>query len=194
MVGAGGIFTGTNPSYTTQELEHHLKVSRAKFVVSEPELLEPIAKAAAKMDIAQSQILIFDVHNQPMPKGYQSWRTLLEHGEEDWIRFDNEKLAKSTTITRLFSSGTTGLPKAVDHSHTNLIAQHTLVFEKYAKPFEVSARMVQSAPDLADMDPRNDICTHYLCSTPRQFQCFTFRPFGRVELHTLCDDTTSRGI
>ena len=90
-----------------------------------------------KTGLSRSNILVFDPLGQAVPEGYRSWRSLLNHGEEDWIRFDDEKLAKSTTITRLFSSGTTGLPKAVDHSHTNMIAQHTLVFEKYAKPFEV---------------------------------------------------------
>lgn len=138
IIGAGGIFTGTNPSYTPQELVHHIKVSRTKFFVCEPELLGPIADAAATTNIPPSHILIFDVHGQQVPEGYESWKALFNHGEEDWIRFDDEKIAKSTTITRLFSSGTTGLPKAVDHTHANLIAQHTLVFEKYAKPFEVS--------------------------------------------------------
>lgn len=143
VVGVGGIFTGTNPSYTHQELVHHVKVARVKYFISEPELLGPIEKAAAATGTPRSNILIFDVHGQKITEGYQSWTTLLAHGEEDWIRFDDEKRAKNTTATRLFSSGTTGLPKAVDHSHTNLIAQHTLVFEKYAKPFEVSFREIQ---------------------------------------------------
>lgn len=140
IVGIGGIFTGTNPSYTRQELIHHVKVSRARYFISEPELLGPIEDAAAATGIPRSNILVFDVHGQKVPRGYHSWTTLLSHGEEDWIRFDDEKRAKNTTVTRLFSSGTTGLPKAVDHSHTNLIAQHILVFEKYAKPFEVSSK------------------------------------------------------
>lgn len=137
IVGAGGIFTGTNPSYTPHELTHHIKVSRTKFFIAEPELLGPLEEAAKTTNRSKSNILIFDVHGQQVPEGYKSWKTLFDHGEEDWIRFDDEQLAKNTTITRLFSSGTTGLPKAVDHTHFNHIAQHMLVWEKYAKPFEV---------------------------------------------------------
>lgn len=143
IVGAGCIFTGTNPSYTLHELTHHIKVSRTKFLIVEPEteMLNRVADAADACGIPRSNILAFDVHNQKIPPGYKSWRVLLTHGEEDWVRFDDQNVSRNTTATRLFSSGTTGLPKAVDHSHYNLVAHHTMVFEHYPKPHEVSSRL-----------------------------------------------------
>lgn len=54
------------------------------------------------------------------------------------MRFDDEKTSRNTTAARLFSSGTTGLPKAAVISHYNLIAQHTLVQEVDNKPWDVS--------------------------------------------------------
>lgn len=59
------------------------------------------------------------------------------HGETNWVRFDDEKLAKETPAALFHSSGTTGLPKSAIISHRNLIAQHTLVFELVEKPYEV---------------------------------------------------------
>ena len=128
IIAAGGIFAGTNPSYTSFEIAHHVRTSGTKFVITEPEMLEPVLAATKECNIVESNILILDVLGQAVPERFCSWETLLDHGEEDWVRFNNLKTAKTTEAARLFSSGTTGLPKAAIISHHNLIAQHTLVF------------------------------------------------------------------
>ena len=93
--------------------------------------------AAKECAIPQSNIWIFDVLGNPLPSGYKSWNELLTHGENDWVRFDDEETCKNTTAARLFSSGTTGLPKAAVLSHYNFIAQHTLVHEIAPTPWRV---------------------------------------------------------
>jgi acyl-CoA synthetase (AMP-forming)/AMP-acid ligase II len=138
IVAIGGIFTGVNPSYTPFELVHHLRTSKAKFIIAEPELLDTIKPAARECKIADSNIRIFDVHGQSIPQGYQSWSELLNHGEDDWVRFNNKELSSSTPAALLFSSGTTGLPKAAVVSHYNLVAQHTLAVEPQPPLYEVS--------------------------------------------------------
>ncbi|OJJ55470.1 hypothetical protein ASPSYDRAFT_48673 [Aspergillus sydowii CBS 593.65] len=45
IVGAGGVYTGTNPAYTTVELTHHFKASQTRFMIAEPELLGPLSAA-----------------------------------------------------------------------------------------------------------------------------------------------------
>jgi acyl-CoA synthetase (AMP-forming)/AMP-acid ligase II len=137
IIAAGGVFAGTNPSYTQFELSHNIKTSKTKFLITEPEMLEPIIAAAKECNIPTSNIWIFDVHGQEIPKGFRSWTTLLQHGEQDWVRFNDLETAKNTTAARLFSSGTTGLPKAAELSHHNLVAQHTLVFEARVRPYNV---------------------------------------------------------
>lgn len=136
IIAAGGIFAGTNPSYTQFELIHHIKTTKTNFLITEPELLKPVLAAAKECSIPESKIWIFDVLGQTLPEGFKSWRDLLNYGEEDWIRFDDEKTCKETTAARLFSSGTTGLPKAAMISHHNLISQHTLVYEYKPKGWE----------------------------------------------------------
>jgi len=93
--------------------------------------------AIKETNIPPGNVWIFDVLGQQLSLGMPSWKELLTHGEEDWLRFDDLKTAQETTAARLFSSGTTGLPKAVVISHYNLVAENELVFEISAKPYRV---------------------------------------------------------
>ena len=94
--------------------------------------------AAKKCEIPESHLWIFDVHGQSVPPELKSWTELLSQGESDWIKFNDEEISKRTPAALLFSSGTTGLPKAAVVSHYNLVAQHTLAIEPQRVPFEVS--------------------------------------------------------
>ncbi|KAJ5296199.1 AMP-dependent synthetase/ligase [Penicillium antarcticum] len=138
IIGAGGIFTGSNPSYTPHELAHHIKASQSKFLISEPEILDSLLRAAKLTTIPGENISVFDNRGQSIPNGMRSWRKLLEFGEEDWVRFNALKTTQETTAARLFSSGTTGLPKAVTITHHNLIAQHELVLGANPRPYAIS--------------------------------------------------------
>ncbi|KAJ8069907.1 hypothetical protein OCU04_000316 [Sclerotinia nivalis] len=100
-------------------------------------MLINILTSAKECDIQTSNIWIFDVLGQAIPNGFKSFQELMNHGEEDWVRFDDEKISRETTAARLFSSGTTGPPKAAVLSHYNLIAQHTLVYEQAQRPYSI---------------------------------------------------------
>lgn len=141
IIGAGGIFTGSNPSYTPHELAHHINASQTKFLISEPEILDSLLNAAGQTKIPEERIWVFDNLGQSIPNGMRSWSRLFHAGEDDWVRFDDLDIARQTTAARLFSSGTTGLPKAVMITHYNLIAQHELVHAANTRPFPVSFDM-----------------------------------------------------
>lgn len=111
IIGFGGVYTGCNPSYTSYELVHHIQSSHAKILVVEPELLPTCLRAAAEIGFPESRILIFDDNGLESEKGtkLKSWRTLFDHGEMDWPRFNDLSTAKNTTAALLYSSGTTGM-------------------------------------------------------------------------------------
>ncbi|KAF2705392.1 4-coumarate-CoA ligase-like protein [Pleomassaria siparia CBS 279.74] len=143
----GGIFAGSNPSHTPYELAHAFEIAHVRALVVEPELLPNALEAAKRCGIPRSSIFVFD-HHTPLSVpcddderqgwgGLKSWRYLMAHGESDWERWDDEERSKDTTVARLFSSGTTGLPKAVDMTHYNFVAQHTMVLEYKPRDYEV---------------------------------------------------------
>ncbi|PYH28470.1 acyl--CoA ligase [Aspergillus neoniger CBS 115656] len=138
IIAAGGIYMGTNPSYTSHELGYHLREAQVKFVISEPEMLHRMIPAAEGNGIPQDRIWAFTTRESQVPAttGLAPWTALLKHGEADWRRLNDPSQAKTTVVARLFSSGTTGLPKPVDFTHYNLIAQHTLVYDAHPVPFE----------------------------------------------------------
>ncbi|KAI9727215.1 MAG: putative NRPS-like protein biosynthetic cluster [Cirrosporium novae-zelandiae] len=138
IIGAGGRFVGSNPGYTYLELHHLLSTSKTRFIIVEPELLEKILPAAHDFGIPDSNILIFNPRRASIPDGFVSWETLLQHGESDWIRFDDEQTAKNTTAALLSTSGTTGLPKAAAISHFAHVAQSKLLYDSKDKPYQVS--------------------------------------------------------
>lgn len=129
LVAAGCVFSGVNPAYTPYELAHTLKIAKVKYVLTQPDLLDGVLKAADQVGLPKSKIMIFNPNGEKAPPGFMQWNDLFQHGEKDWYRFDDLETSRTTSAARLFSSGTTGLPKATDLSHYNLIAQHTLVFE-----------------------------------------------------------------
>ncbi|CCD54855.1 similar to 4-coumarate-CoA ligase [Botrytis cinerea T4] len=137
VIAAGGVFTGTNPSYTSHELTHHIKTSRAKFLIAEPEIFTNVLTAAKECNIQSSNIWIFDVLGQKIPDSFKSFKNLMKHGEKDWVRFDDEETSRKTTAARLFSSGTTGPPKAAGLSHFNLVAQHVLAYEQAPRSYTI---------------------------------------------------------
>lgn len=100
--------------------------------------MKPLLRAAGQSGISEQNVWVFDNAGQDIPPGRCSWKELFNHGEEDWVRFNDLKSASETTAARLFSSGTTGLPKAVTITHYNLIAQHQSVIEAHPRPYRVS--------------------------------------------------------
>jgi acyl-CoA synthetase (AMP-forming)/AMP-acid ligase II len=141
LIAADGVFAGTNPAYTAHELAHTLKTARVKFILTQPQFLKNVLEATKKNGIPQERIIIFNPQGETAPDGFLQWKDLLRHGERDWVRFDSYEASYNAGAARLFSSGTTGLPKAAELTHYNLIAQHTLVLEADPRPYE-SRRLV----------------------------------------------------
>ncbi|CZT20000.1 related to acyl-CoA synthetase [Ramularia collo-cygni] len=140
IVGAGGCVVGSNPAYASLELEHLLQTTNSKYIIIESDLLDKALPAILSADIPASHIFVFSPGEcEDPPVGLRTWEYLLQHGEQDWIQFNNASIAKSTAAALLLTSGTTGLPKAAVISHYAHVAVGVSTeFLEKKKPYDVS--------------------------------------------------------
>ncbi|RDL34790.1 uncharacterized protein BP5553_07918 [Venustampulla echinocandica] len=139
VVGFGGRFVGSNPSWTSSELIHLFTLSEVKCVLTEPGFLSSVLPATKEVGISSPNVFIFSssTEDQSSSSDLKLWTSLLDHGEEDWISFNDEKQAKATTVALMSTSGTTGMPKAAEISHYAQIAQSIMLYDSKEKPYQV---------------------------------------------------------
>ena len=130
-------------------------------MLSAPELIGPVLKAVESVPGlgARKGVVVFNPHGEAGVEGHLGWGDLLGHGERDWVRFDDLERAKTTTAALLFSSGTTGLPKAAMLSHYNFVAQHTLIYEAPRRPYRAVRLIALPMVSLVDLEDLVDCFT-----------------------------------
>ena len=109
------IVSPANPTYTEEELFHQLSDSRAKAIITIPELL-PIAKAAGlRANIPLERIILF----KSSKDGHQHYTSIFSkrHAESTHGKIKPDDLAFLA-----YSSGTTGIAKGVMLSHRNIVS------------------------------------------------------------------------
>lgn len=124
IIGAGGCFTGANPGYTSYELIHHLRVTEAKFVITQLATLATATIAADECGIPRSNVFVLNTRGEDIPGSYQSWNNLLQSGEADWTTVADPD---NTPVAYLSTSGTSGLPKAAILTHSYMISQAKVI-------------------------------------------------------------------
>lgn len=138
IIGAGGVFAGSNPAYKALELRRLLSIAEPKFFITEAGLWNDGSPVIAT---TTSRINIFILGADTAgidANGCKVWSDLIQHDEEDWLRINDMKKAKSTVAVLQSTSGTTGLPKVAACSHYALVASGVAMRESDIRPYEVS--------------------------------------------------------
>ncbi|CAG8764784.1 25649_t:CDS:2, partial [Dentiscutata erythropus] len=120
----------TGKSYTFGEFKHEskkfaaglqdmLEFKRASVLIVHPEVLEIAIEALIDAKIPTSRVLLF---GDKEINGYKPYRSILIGDREIEPIYYTPEEVKSTTAYLLYSSGTTGKPKCIERTHTNVVA------------------------------------------------------------------------
>ncbi|CAG9992625.1 unnamed protein product [Clonostachys byssicola] len=125
---AGAVFTGANPGYLARELAFQLRDSDATMMLVAPEQWGVALEAANIVGMPMENIYQLD-NTVPDSKednhshDPQHWLSLLASEEKGQLYEWQEPADPKSAICALnYSSGTTGLPKGVEVTHFNLVA------------------------------------------------------------------------
>ncbi|KAM5347280.1 hypothetical protein ACJ41O_010285 [Fusarium nematophilum] len=120
-----GIITPASAAYSSSELEHQLRSSGAKALFTCVPLLETALKAARGAGIPEKNIFILPMADVSSPPNFRTIDNLVSEGKplppvpvSKWTRGQGAR----QVAYLCYSSGTSGLPKAVMISHYNVIA------------------------------------------------------------------------
>ncbi|KAL7790798.1 hypothetical protein V8C37DRAFT_384060 [Trichoderma ceciliae] len=126
-----GIVTPASAAHSAQELEHQLRTSGSKAILTCAPLLDNALKAAAAAGIPQDRVFILSVAGFDNPASYVTIDDLVAEGKSlpplKPLRWVKGRGARQTAYL-CYSSGTSGLPKAVMISHRNVIANVLQIF------------------------------------------------------------------
>ncbi|KAK1979300.1 AMP-binding enzyme [Colletotrichum cereale] len=128
IVAAGGTVAASTPSSSPPEVARQITLTGSKMVICSPDLKALAAAGGAAAGLPDDRILyIGDSHEFQLFEAKSDKPVPLSREELDWERVTDRATLENTVGCFIYSSGTTGLPKAVMISHANMIAQALLI-------------------------------------------------------------------
>ncbi|KAF6835650.1 AMP-binding enzyme [Colletotrichum plurivorum] len=128
IMGAGGSVAASTPSSSPPEIARQIKLTESKMIICSPDLKALAAAGGSAGGLSDDRILyIGDSHEFQLFEAKTDKQVSLSKEGMEWERVTDRETLENTVGCYIYSSGTTGVPKAVEISHTNMIAQTLLI-------------------------------------------------------------------
>ncbi|KAF2624154.1 4-coumarate-CoA ligase-like protein [Macroventuria anomochaeta] len=152
IIGAGGVFSAASAASTASELSKQIISAGSKILVTCDATRDVAVRAAEEAGWGRhggGRVLLMSEGAEWALKVVQEdgrlQPNLIDEGERlEWERVTDPRVLENSLVVLIYSSGTTGLPKGVKLSHTNLVAEAVIPGDMFKS--WLSTRNTRSPP------------------------------------------------
>ncbi|KAK0085423.1 hypothetical protein PV325_005245 [Microctonus aethiopoides] len=130
---AGLVVTTVNPMYTVDEISRQLKSSKAKAIITSSGIAPNVVIAGKASLPSNAPIIVVDDAVQSPPDGTILFNDLITRGKT-LPQIPSQIRNPHDLAVLPYSSGTTGLPKGVELTHSNLVSNMVMTDASYVFP------------------------------------------------------------